>query len=145
MNIRTINPNFRNSEGFTLIELLVAIFILTIGIIAILQAFPLGTYVQKSAQMTSTAIQLSQAKMEEIISQSYNEISLGIVEEDYGSITNFNSYKRRTEVSYFDPNNPEVPPSEDLGIKKIEVTVFWRSPLGISEKEVKIANLIAQR
>jgi len=145
MNTRIFSQNFQNPDGFTLIELLIAIFILTVGIVAILQAFPLGSYIQKSAQMTSIAIQLSQAKMEEAISRPYNEISLGIIEEDYGSITNFNSYKRKTKVSYFDPNNPEIPPSEDLGIKKIEVTVFWRSPLGINEKEVKIANLVAKR
>ncbi len=135
----------QSKKAFTLIELLIAIFILTVGIVAILQAFPLGTHIQKSAQMTSTALQLGQAKMEEIISQSYIEISLGIDEEIYGSIANFSSYKRKTEISYFDPNNPETPPAQDLGIKKIETTVFWHSPLGISEKEVKIANLITRR
>ncbi len=135
----------QNSKAFTLIELLIAIFVLSVGIVAVLEAFPLGTHVQKSAQMTTLALQLTQAKMEETISQSYAEIAIGTIEESYGSIANFPSYKRKTEINYFDPDNPEVPPAEDLEIKKIEITVFWRSPLGVSEKEVKIASLIAKR
>lgn len=132
-------------RGFTIIELLISIFVLTVGIVAVLYIFPLGTQIQKSSQMTTVAVQLSQGKIEETISKSYAEIITGIVEEDYGFISNFSSYKRKTEVSYFDPGNPPTPPASDLGIKKIQVTVFWRSPLGISEKEVKLITLIAKR
>ncbi len=133
------------STGFTIIELLIAIFVLSVGIVATLQAFPLGVHLQKSAQMASVAGYLGQAKMEETISQSYSEIAIGTVEEAYDSISSFPLYKRKTEISYFDPNNPSTPPAEDLGIKKIEVTVFWRSSLGISEKELKVATLISKR
>ena len=95
--------------------------------------------------MASVAVQLSQGKMEEIISKSYDEITEGVVEEDYGFDSNFSSHKRKTEVNYFDPENPQIPASSDLGIKKVEITVFWRPPFGISEKEVKLATLIAKR
>ncbi len=132
-------------KGFTLIELLVAIFILTVGILTVSQAFPLGVHVQKSAQMDTVANQLCQTKMEEIFSLSYDEISLETVEEAYGSIDSFSSYRRRTETSYFDPNNPDIPSVADMGIKKIKITVFWRSPLGATERKVIIANLIAQK
>jgi type II secretory pathway pseudopilin PulG len=132
-------------KSFTLLELLIAIFVLTVGILAVFQAFPLGVHIQKSAQMDTVANQLCQAKMEEISSLSYGEISLGISDDPYGSIVSFPSYKRRTEISYFDPNNPSVPPALDSGIKKIKITVFWHSTMGISEKQVIITNLIAQR
>lgn len=135
----------QKSAGFTLIEVMLAVFILSVGITAILQAFPLGTHIQRSSQMNTIAIQLNQAKLEEIISKSYSEVSLGIVTELYGSIANFSSFQRKTETTYFDPNNPAVPPASDLGIKKIEVTVFYRSPLGVAEKQVKLATLIARR
>jgi len=135
----------KKNKGFTLIELLVAIFILVIGIVAVLQAFPFGANIQRQAQMATVALQLNQEKMEEIISCQYNEILVGTVEESYGFDPDFLSFKRITEVEYFDPNNPEVPPAEDSGIKKIEVTVFWRAPLGTTEKEVKLATLIAKR
>ena len=133
------------NTGFTLIELLIAIFILVIGIVGVLQAFPLGTYIQKQAQMTTLAVQLNQQKMEEIISYQYSEIIPGTTEEPYGFDTDFSSFKRVINIEYFDPDNPEVPSMVDLGIKKIEVSIFWHSPIGVSEKEVKLATLISRR
>jgi len=132
-------------RGFTIIESLISIFVLTVGIVAVLYIFPLGSQIQQSNQMATIAVQLSQGKIEEIISKSYGEISVGVTEEDYGFDSNFSSHKRKTEVNYFDPGNPQIPASNDLGIKKIEVTVFWRSPSEVSEKEVKLATLIAKR
>ena len=135
----------KNLKGFTLIELLISIFVLTIGIFAILHIFPIGTQIQKASQMATVASQLSQQKMEETISQSYFEISTGIIEENYGFDSNFSLYKRRTEITYFNPDDPTNPPLTDLGIKKIIVTVFWRSFLGVGEKEVVLATLIARK
>ncbi|MDD2696564.1 MAG: type II secretion system protein [Candidatus Pacebacteria bacterium] len=135
----------KKEKGFTIVELLVAIFILSVGIVASLYIFPTGTHIQKSAQMTSVAVQLGQGKMEEIISRSYSEIAVGIVDESYGFDPALTSYRRKTEINYFDPNNPSVPPGSDLGIKKITIQVFWHSPLGVGEKEVKLATLIAQK
>lgn len=139
------NFSGENLGGFTLIESLIAIFVLVVGIVAVLQAFPLGAHIQKSSQMTTTAIQLNQEKLEEIISRSYSDIPLGETLEPYGFNPNFSSFRRKTEITYFDPNNPTVPPAGDLGIKKIEVWVFWRSPFGVAEKEIKLATLFAQR
>jgi len=133
------------NEGFTLIELLIAIFVLVVGIIAVLQAFPLGMHLEKSAQMMTIAIQLGQEKLEETISKSYSEVSIGVFEETYGFYPNFSSFKRKTEINYFDPNNPGTPPVADSEIKKIEVTVFWHSPLGITEKQIKLATLFTKR
>jgi len=133
------------SESFTIIELIISVFILTVGISAVLYMFPIGTQIQKASQMATVAIQLSQGKMEEIISKSYGEIVTGSVEEDYGFDSDFSSYRRETEISYFNPENPQIVPVSDLGIKKIQVTVFWRSPLGISEKEIKLITLFARK
>ena len=135
----------KNLLGFTLVEVLIAVFVLSVGIVAVLQAFPLGTQIQKSSQMATIASQLAQAKMEEIISQSYSSILIGTSQEAYGFNTSFLSHRRETEITYFDPDNPGLPPAQDLGIKKVEITVFWHSPLGASEKEVKIANFIAKK
>lgn len=135
----------KNNKGFTLIELLVSVFILSVGIVAILQAFPLGTYIQKTAQLSTVALVLSQEKMEETIASAYSSILIGTSEEDYGSNNDFTSFRRLTEISYFDPENPEITPESDFGIKKIEITVFWKSHLGLLEKEVKIATLITEK
>jgi prepilin-type N-terminal cleavage/methylation domain-containing protein len=135
----------KKQKGFTLIELLIAIFILTVGILTVSQSFPLGVYIQKSAQMDTVANQLCQTKIEDFFTLSYGEIPLGTAEESYGLIVSFPSYKRRTEISYFDPSNPSVPSAIDLGIKKIKITVFWHSPMGVTDKKVIITNLIAER
>lgn len=135
----------KNNKGFTLIESLVAVFILSVGIVAVLQAFPIGIYIQKTSQLSTIALVLSQEKMEETISLSYGNILTGTIEEDYGSNSDFPSFRRLTGISYFDPDNPDIIPEIDLGIKKIEITVFWKSHLGVLEKEVKIATLITKR
>lgn len=135
----------QKSKGFTLIEILIAVFVLATGVVTIMQAFPLGSYIQKSAQLNTVASELAQSKMEEILSQSYGDISTGVVEEPYGFVPSAPSFKRKTEITYFDPNSPGTPPASDSGIKKITITVFWHSPLGIQERNVQIANLISQR
>lgn len=132
-------------KGFTLIESLAAIFILTIGISAIFQAFPSGVFVQKTAQMNTIANQLCQEKMEEVVFKSYDEMAVGIQEEAYGSMAGFASFKRKTEISYFDPNNPGTVPGSDLGIKKIKITVYWYSHMGVAEKSVTVSNLFTRR
>lgn len=134
--------NFKKS--FTLIELLIVIFVLTVGIIGVISMFPMGIQTGKSAQIATVATSLNQGKIEEIIFKSYGEISVGSTTEAYGEISNFEFYKRVTEVNYYDPVNSTVIDS-DSGIKRIEVTVFWQSSLGGSEKNINIVSLISKR
>jgi len=131
-----------DSKSFTLIELLIAIFILAVGIVGVLQAFPLGTRIASFSKMSTVATQLAQAKIEDMISGSYFDLSSSL--EGYGEIPGFESYKRATAVDYYDPVTATTTGS-DTGIKKIEITVFFKSPLGVSEKEVKITSLISRR
>lgn len=128
--------------GFTLIETMIAISILSIGIVAVLYMFPIGFKVEKSAQMETIAVYLAQTKMEEVISKSYDEEGMSVTTtiEDYGSIPNFNLYKRVKEISYYDPVNSTTT-DDDLGIKKIEVSVFWRS----DKEDIKMATFVAKR
>jgi len=135
----------KSKTAFTLIEVLISVFILAIGVSAVLGIFPFGLQIQKNSQLTTAAIQLAQQKIEQIISQSYEEVLVGVFEEDYGFNPHFNNLRRVTQVSYFNPNQPDIPASSDLGIKKIEVMVFWKPPFLLSEKEIKLATLIAKR
>ena len=129
-------------KGFTIIELLISIFVLTVGILGILLMFPTAIRVEKSSQMASIASYLGQAKIEQIISQPYDEIASST--EDYGVISGFQPYKRITEINYFDPVNSTTT-GEDLGIKKIDITVFWQPPFGITEKCFRIDSLVTKR
>jgi len=111
-------------RGFTLIEVLITIFILAVGMAGVLGAFALGVQTQSKAKMNTVALGLAQAKIEELASLSYSEIAS--FTEDYGEISGFQSYKRETEVAFWDPANSTTSQT-DLGIKRARVTVLWDS------------------
>ena len=135
----------KNKRGFTVTELLVSIFVLTIGIVGVANSIPMAARIQKTGQAAASAVLLAQSKMEDVISESYDEISTGTVSEAYGFSSHSPSFRRTTQISTFNPNNPSIAPAQDLGIKKIIVSVFWKSPLSISEKEVKLVTLFADK
>ena len=56
----------RDESGFTLVELLVAIAILMIGLVAVMQWFPLGTAGVESGRRQSTGVFLAEQKIEQI-------------------------------------------------------------------------------
>jgi prepilin-type N-terminal cleavage/methylation domain-containing protein len=137
-------------NGFTLLESIIAIFVLTIGIVGVLQMFPISIQTAKLAEMSTVASQLGQEKIEEIISQSYNSLATGTTTENYNEIPGFPAYKRVTAISCVNPSLQEVacnysPGNDPNPSKKVEVTIFWKSPLGVTEKNFKIATLISKR
>jgi prepilin-type N-terminal cleavage/methylation domain-containing protein len=129
-------------KGFTLIELLITAFILSTGIVTVLAIFPISSHIIKSGEMVTTAVLLSQGKLEEVTSKSYEEIFS--LTEDYGQINGFEAYKRVTDVQYYDPQTSTVT-TTDMGIKQVKVTVSWKSPFGSLEKSTYLANLITER
>ena len=138
-------------KGFTLIEVLIGVFILTIGIVGVLYIFPLGVQIGKSAQLASIAAYLGQAKIEEFSSVVYDDLLVGQTTEEYGSINDFNFYKRTIQVNCAQPGDfIEVSCNYDLQndpspLKKIKVTVFWKSPLGVTEQSVSLTSLTAKK
>lgn len=131
--------------GFSLIEVLITVFVLSVALVGVLAMFSLGIRVEKSAKMTSIASYLAQSKLEEIIAKPYDEISLGSFIEPYEFDPDFPSYRRETEINYVDPSQDLSPTTSDLGIKKVEMTVFWKFLGQSSEKEIKIFTLISER
>lgn len=142
-------------KGFTIIELLVAIFILVVGIVGVLNAFPLGVQVARSAKMATVATYLAQEKIEEIISKSYDSIlcygeTLPPCEESKARVSaSFSSpfyhYWRKTRIDYVDPADGLSTTTNNTGIKKIKVTVYWKSPLKVIEDSIKITTLISEK
>lgn len=122
-------------KGFTLIETILAIFILVAGIVGVLGLFSLGVQTQSWAKMSSISLGLAQSKLEELASLPYSEIDS--MSEDYGQISGFESYKRQTQVAYWDPVNSTTSQT-DLGIKRIKVIVFWDS----DQKSTELLTLI---
>ena len=56
----------REESGFTLVELLVAVALLMIGLVAVMQWFPLGTAGVETGRRQSTAVFLAEQKIEQI-------------------------------------------------------------------------------
>ncbi len=134
-------------KGFTLIELIIAIFILALGITAVFAIFPLGIQIVGFSKMSTIATYLGGAKIEEIISKPYNEI---FSESKQTLDSPFSAYSGETEVSCVDPDLQEVACNYDLAndpnpMKKIEVTVSWKSSLGIVERSIELLTLISKK
>jgi len=55
-----------DARGFTLVELLVAVALIMIGLVAMMQLFPLGTQGMDTGRKQSTAVFLGEQKMEQI-------------------------------------------------------------------------------
>lgn len=128
-------------RGLTIIEALIAITVLIIGITALLYMFPISIQVERYSLQVSTALQLAQEKIEEELSKSYDNISVGIISEN--SLPNpFDNYSRETTVDYVDINFQAT--TTDAGIKKIKVEVSFKTSLNF-EKKVEITTLIAKK
>lgn len=137
---------FKNGAGFTLIEAMIAIIILIIGLLAVIQLFPFSLQVIGDSQNITTASNIALAKIEELESLSYDDVSTGIIEIKQRVSSDPTSYlyhyQRQLVVETVDPNlNPSV---NDNGLKKITVTVFWQSPIGSTEKSIQLTTLIAK-
>ena len=129
-------------KGFTILEAVVAISVLIIGVIAVLQVFPLALNVEKLSETETQASLLAQEKIEEKISWPYQDIAVGVEIED-SLPSPFEKFSRETKINYVDSDLATT--TSDLGLKKIEVTVRWKSPLRIEEKSVELITLIAKK
>ena len=130
------------NTGFTFLEVIIAISVLIIGIVTVLQVFPLALNIEKLNQMETQAVFLAQEKIEEKISGDYQGIQITTETED-SLPSPFERFSRETKIVYVDSDLADA--TLDLGLKKIEVTVRWQSPLKLKEKSVNLATLIAEK
>ena len=130
------------NKGFTILETMVAILILTIGIIAVLQVFPLCSNIQKSNEMENQAIFLAQERMEQEIFKTYENIQVETIIEDSLAFP-YERFSRETKITYVDSNLEEI--GLDSGFKKIEIIVEWSSIFKLKQSNISIFNLVAER
>jgi len=129
-------------NGFTLIEILFTIAFLFVGLLAILQVFPVAFGLERGSQMRSQAALLAQEKIEAIDAKSYQEVAVGDVLES-PLASPFQLFSRRTVVNYVDADLQGA--ISDLGLKKVEVTVSWNTALPVVSKEFKAVTLIVAK
>ncbi|MFH1226246.1 MAG: type II secretion system protein [bacterium] len=139
----------KNQQGITLIETIVAIAILSIAIFAIINIFPKGIQIIKTAERNTVAAFLAQEKIEELESLPYGDIPIGTIEEKQKMSNDpdnpFYYYQRETEIIYVDPDNGLAQSQTDLGIKQIKTTIYWFATTDNQEKTLSIYALRSQR
>jgi len=133
--------------GFTLIEVLVAMTVLSVGILSLVRVFPFALQISKFAAQKTVAVNLAQAKIEEMFYLDYDNITVGTVETRHrlsADVENpFYKFERETSAEHIDSNlNTSV---SETGLKKITTTIYWNSPIFSAEKNSEIVIVIGEK
>ena len=109
---RSLDKQMMSSrKAFSLLEILIAIMIFTVGTLSIMGLFSMGLFGSLDAENTSTALALSQRRLEEIRNLNF---TTGIVNESKAAVTGFPGFQREVIVTQ---------PQTDL--KQVMVTTYW--------------------
>ncbi len=87
-------------KGFTLLEVLIATVIFTIGVTAIIWAFNLGMFASSDIENVDLALNIAQAKMEQIKNTAFGSLS------DSGPTADANFPRFSTAVNVAEGQNP---------------------------------------
>jgi type IV pilus assembly protein PilV len=121
----------REEKGFTLIEILIATVIITVASLGV-SSLTVGIMRGNSfSERLTTATTLAQDRLEEVKRLGYSKVGTAVGTENYGSIANFDGYKRVTEV---DNDKPVT------SMKRITVTVYWDS----DQRFVKMLTILTE-
>ena len=115
-----------NKSGFTLLETLIAILLLSIGATALIWAFSAGLFASTDADNVDLALNVAQAKMEEIKNTSYS----GIASAAKAAVPGVSGFQQSVNVTVV-----------YTGLKQVDVTVYW-SPQGV-ETNISLSTYIA--
>lgn len=102
--------------GFTLLEVIVSLAVLSIGLVAVLEAYSAASRVSLQDEFLTTATFLASGKMEEVLKEPY--ITSGSDEGDFGE--EFADFTWTVEAT----------DSEIEGLVLVTVTVEWEGPTG---------------
>ena len=136
-----------NQQGLTMLEAAITIAVLLIGILTIVQVFPLSFKLGKTAEQSTVAINLAQAKIEELFYLDYDNIGVGTIETKHQLSDNtdnpFHYYQRQTTVEYVDQNLSYS--ASETELKKITVMVYWYHPILKYENSQEAIILISKK
>ena len=136
-----------NNQGITLLEVLITISIILIGILVLTKIFPLALSVNRTAEQSTVATDLAQAKAEEMFSFNYDDLTIGTFEAKHrlsaDSADLLYHYQRSTVIEYVDQNLQTSAAPTDL--KKVTITVYWQNLLLAAEKNEQLTILITRK
>ena len=134
----------KSNNGFSLVETIIAVSVFSVGVLGVLTMFYSGIKLMKSSQSFTVADQLAKEKIEEIVSLDYDDVLVGTFIES--SLAHpFESYRRQSYIVYVNPLSGLQESLTDTGIKKIEVTVKWKSVFNWTDRNTKITTLIFKK
>jgi len=111
-------------SGFTLLEILITLIILTIGVIALTGAFSSGMFASTDVENVDLALNIAQAKMEEIKNTAFASLA------DSGPTADSNFSDFNVTVNVAEGQNP----------MQVDTTVAWNAKGGeTSESTEKVA------
>ena len=117
--------------------------ILLIGIISVIQLFPLGIQLTSDSKGITTANSLANAQIESTQEVTYENLNVGTYEEKHRLSDDDQNYlygyQRETTITYLDQDLDES--VTDIGLKKITTNVFWLSPISHSEASITISTI----
>lgn len=97
-------------KGFTLIEAMIAAVILTVGVIAIIWALNAGIFAVSDVENVKSALNLAQAKMEEVKGSTY----ANILNQAKAAVPGFAAFQQQVAVTILQTD-----------LKQVIVTVYW--------------------
>lgn len=119
-------------KGFTFIELLVALSLFAVGMLSVLQIFPINRRYLKQSAMTTQAAFLAQEELEILQADSYSSLVVGTspYHEPRHAMSMdpdnpYAQFERQTEVVLINPQDYQVS-GTDLGMKKVTATIYWQ-------------------
>ncbi len=107
-------------KGFSLFELLLAIVLLSIGLVALVNAFSTGLLESSEAKHFAVAKNLAEERLEEIRNLSYANVLL--IPGTREPVLGFEDFDRQVNVT---DTQPVVP-----GLKQVQIDVFWQAKGG---------------
>ena len=145
--LKQLKHQIKHQNGLSLIEIIVAFTILTIVCISLVQSFPFGLSINKTAESATIASYLAQDKIEELHSLGYDNIITGVIEEKHFLSNDPASYlynfQRQTKVNCVDGNL--LNSGENTGMKKISATIYYTSAISRTETSYNITTLISKK
>ncbi len=124
--IRITNHESRITEcGFTLLEILITIIILTVGVIALASAFSSGLLASTDVENVDLALNIGQAKMEEIKDTAF----ASLVDSGPTADANFSNFNVTVDVAEGD--DP----------MQVDITVAWNAKGG--QTSITLTTLVA--
>lgn len=139
---RHLGTRGASPPGLTLLEVLFAISLLTVGLLAVAVAFPVGVSGVEQGRQQTTALFLAEQRLEQAKATDFTAITAAnFPAEALGTIAGFPRYRRAVTIT----NSP----GGVANTLRIDVSVFYRPVMSFgvlaSEREVRLSTLIAER